>query len=288
MQARTSEGITSGSGFRAKASVDHHGLDLDWRVTELGCLPFQGNLCGGLAALLCSDSVLPEVRVSSDSAKILGEGFSSLPKLTVNQSVRLALTRAAHGQPAAVRLLLVVDQFEELFTDKRLTDADREQFVGALEALACSGAAWVIAALRSDFSQAAQKLASLRDRSRMELPPLSASALRRIIEHPARQARLSFEHQRGASLADRILDDAHGHAEGLPLISHVLRELYERRTTGGVLTFASYEDLGGLDGAQSRRAEKVFNRLPAGSQEKLASVLRALLDRKSTRLNSSH
>jgi hypothetical protein len=108
------------------------------------------------------------------------------------------------------------------------------------------------------------------------LPPTS-DALRRLIEEPARLAGLHFERREEHSLSDRILRDAAVHAELLPLVEHVLRELFEQRTAEGRLSFAAYESLGGVEGALAKRAETVFTALAGDAQECLGPVLKSLV-----------
>jgi tetratricopeptide (TPR) repeat protein/energy-coupling factor transporter ATP-binding protein EcfA2 len=265
------------------AIVEHEvdGVISGWRWAVLTPEQLEGRLCEGLARLLCAEGVLPELRSHEDSVRVLAEGLATAPKQTVDQSVRPGLARAGQSKRPASRLLLVVDQLEELFTDKRLTEAERGQFVAVLEALARSGVAWVLATVRSDFYQHCQRLPGLmrmkEGPGQTDLLAPSADALRRLIEQPARLAGLSFQQREGAFLADRILADATVHAELLPLVSYVLRELFEQRTPQGILTFATYEQLGGVEGALAKRAESVFKGLPAAAQGELSAVLRALV-----------
>ena len=65
--------------------------------------------------------------------------------------------------------------------------------------------------------------------------------------------------------------------EALPLLEFTLDELFRQRTESGVLTFAAYERLGGLEGALARRAEEVFAAQDPAVQAVLPSVLRALV-----------
>jgi WD40 repeat protein len=297
LQRKAQEGcafvLISGASGSGKSSLARAGVvpavveyEVDTAVSEwrhLVCTPaeFGGNLCRGLAVSLTSAGVLPELRVSEDSISVLAEGLATAPKATVDQSIRPALQRAAQPSRGAVRLLLLVDQFEEVFTDKRVAEADRQQFTKALEALARSGVVWVLATVRSDFYQYCQRLPALirlkEGPGQVDLLPPTPDALRRLIEYPARLAGLRFEESNGTSLADRILADATLHAELLPLVSYVLRELFEQRTSQGVLTFAVYQQLGGVEGAMARRAENVFGTLSFAAQGELLSVLRALV-----------
>lgn len=253
---------------------------IGWRY--LVCTPaqFAGDLCGGLARLLCSKDVLPETMVSADK---LAEGFKTAPpNVTVDQSIRPALAAAAQGKLGATRLLVLVDQMEELFTDKNLTDRDRDCFVSVLEALASSGVAWVLATVRSDFYQQCQGISALMRMkqspgpSQIDLLPPEADALGELIRQPAKLAGLRFEEMDGKSLAGRILDDAAANRGLLPLVSYLLRELFEQRTPGGLLTFASYRELGGIAGSLGLRAEQVFSKLPPKVQAVFGQVMHAL------------
>jgi pentatricopeptide repeat protein len=297
LQRKAQEGcafvLISGASGSGKSSLARAGVlpaiiehEVDstvagWRYAV--CTPSQlgENMCAGLARVLCGEAVLPELGIAPDSVRVLAEGFAQAPKPTVDQSVRPALMRAAQGKAGAIRLFLLVDQLEELFVDKRLKDDDRERFTAALEALARSGSVWVLGTVRSDFYQHCQRLPALirmkEGAGQVDLLPPTSDALGRLIVHPARLARLTFERRDGASLEDRILSDATSHAELLPLLSYLLRELFEQRTPAGVLTFASYEQLGGVEGALAKRAETVFAALPGAAQLELTQVLRALV-----------
>jgi formylglycine-generating enzyme required for sulfatase activity len=63
----------------------------------------------------------------------------------------------------------------------------------------------------------------------------------------------------------------------LPLLSFLLDQLWRRRTPEGMLTFAAYNDLGGLEGAIGRRAEEVFREQPDAVRNELVALLRALV-----------
>ncbi len=182
-----------------------------------------------------------------------------------------------------MRLLLVLDQMEELWTDRRCTAEDRESLLSAIEALARSGRAWVLATLRSDFyPQAQQSDAFLRLKGaggQYDLRAPGAAALARVIVEPARLAGLGFERDEatGRSLDQQILEDAVRQPEALPLLQYALRELYEGCDGGSLLSFSAYEALGGVEGALGRRAEAVFSALPEESRAAFGEVFRSLV-----------
>ncbi|MFQ5578776.1 MAG: hypothetical protein ACE5G8_17500, partial [Anaerolineae bacterium] len=161
------------------------------------------------------------------------------------------------GDPPARRLLLVVDQFEELFTLCRNHD-DRRQFIENL-LFACSagdGRVIVLLTLRADFYHrcaAHRGLAAKLAARQILLEFMNRAELRRAIEQPARQVGLNFE----PGLVDTILTDVTRQPGALPLLQHALLELWERRA-GRMLTRQAYRVSGGVQGAIARRAEALY------------------------------
>src|SRR5205814_10286458 len=96
---------------------------------------------------------------------------------------------------------------------------------------------------------------------------------------PARAAGLRFEVDTSAQMGlDEVLRDSSAEQPGnLPLLEFALEELYRQRTAGGMLTYAAYESIGGVDGALSRRAETVFASVSAEVQNAFPHVFSALL-----------
>jgi len=110
------------------------------------------------------------------------------------------------------------------------------------------------------------------------LPPDDAE-IGQIIRQPALEAGLRFEIDpvRGLSLDEIIRQTAVREKGALPLLSFLLDQLWRRRSDAGLLTFAVYEELGGLEGAIGRRAEEVFLDQPEDVRKELVPVLRALV-----------
>ncbi len=150
--------------------------------------------------------------------------------------------------------VLVVDQFEELFT--LCDDASvRERFVDAL--LAWDGK--VVIALRADFygeCAAFPALARAISDNQILLGPMQPDELRRAIEAPAAHVGLRFE----SGLVDVVLRDVAGEPGALPLLEHALLETWERRD-GRTLTLEGYEESGGVRGAIALTAEREFEDL---------------------------
>lgn len=254
------------------------------RPSDRGGQPIEGLA----AAMIQGGEALPELAHAPFDYTV--EAFAALlrdaPAHAVSP-IRQALgqTGRAGGlsEVGEARLVIVVDQLEELFTQERLPQSEREAFVTALQALATSRLAWVVATMRSDFFDRLEKLPALAMLSAGEgryllLPPGEAE-IGQIIRRPAREAGLRFEIDpaRAEGLDDVILYAA-GRASGaLPLLSFLLDQLWRRRTPEGTLTFTAYDDLGGLEGAVGRRAEEVFREQPDAVRDELTGLLRALV-----------
>ena len=131
--------------------------------------------------------------------------------------------------PKTQSLLLIIDQFEELFT-QTLDDDERQQFIRLLlRAVEISHAPTrIVLTMRSDFLG---KCAAYPDLNLFvsdhlfQIEPMTPENLRLAIEGPTRLAGLQLEE----GLVSRILHDAGGASEKLPLVEHALLELYERR-----------------------------------------------------------
>jgi formylglycine-generating enzyme required for sulfatase activity len=238
-----------------------------------------------LAAALLAPAALPELAGLQYTAATLASLLREAPGqagLPIRQGLLAAGAAAGLTKIAEARLVIIVDQLAELFTIEGCGQPAREAFVAALDALARSGLAWVVAAMRSDFFDRLETLPSLAALStgeaRFLLLPPDPAEIGQIIRQPALEAGLRFEVDTdGVGLDERIRQAAVGEPGALPLLSFLLDQLWQRRSAEGLLTFAAYEQLGGLEGAIGRRAEDVFQAQPASVQRELAAVLRSLV-----------
>jgi WD40 repeat protein/energy-coupling factor transporter ATP-binding protein EcfA2 len=198
-------------------------------------------------------------------AKRLLDGLSE-----PGQSLRY-LSREVLEDTGKKELVLVIDQFEELFT-RAGAESERRAFILAiLNAVeAANGPVTVILTMRSDFLG---KCAFYPDLNTyvsdhfLQVGPMSLEELCRAIEEPARLVDLHFE----KGLVNRILNDVKGAPGELPLLEHALLELYERRQ-GSRLTARAYEEIGGIEGALVKRAESEYAKLDDGQREILRKM----------------
>jgi WD40 repeat protein/transcriptional regulator with XRE-family HTH domain len=161
------------------------------------------------------------------------------------------------GSGANTRVLLVIDQFEELFALCR-SEAERASFISNLltAALEVDGPAIVVITLRADFYAHCANYPELREalaKHQEYIGAMNDEELRRAIEEPARRGRWELE----PGLVDVLLHDV-GHEPGaLPLLSHALFETWQRRR-GRMMTLSGYASSGGVRGAIAETAEAVF------------------------------
>ncbi len=281
----------SGKSSLARAGVlpdvcqDELDADLHrWRWLAVKPSQLGEDLTRGLVESLClSSHALPELREwAAELAELDPRESSSLQdwKTLFCTRVRDALKKAgANG--GTTRLIVLLDQLEELFSDTAIASIHRERLFETLEMLARSGFVWVLATVRSDFYQHCQTLPSLMRMKEgagwFDLLPPPPDALSRVITEPAFQAGLRFERRDDLCLSDTILREATEHKELLPLVEHLLLELCERRSEDGTLTFAEFQRLGGVEGALRQRCEETFAGLSPAVQAALEAVLAGLV-----------
>jgi tetratricopeptide (TPR) repeat protein/energy-coupling factor transporter ATP-binding protein EcfA2 len=197
-----------------------------------------------------------------------------LEQLTGEDGIGRAVKRVL-PHDKQVELLLVIDQFEELFT---LTPkAQRIAFLDALvNAISDPHSRLrVVVTLRADFYDRPLNYRILGDllRKRTEvILPFSTDELRDAIVLPAENTGAQFEE----GLVEQIAREIDGETGMLPLLQYALTELYEQRK-GQMLTHAAYESFGGVAGALSRRAEETYAQFDHAHQETVKQVFLRLI-----------
>ncbi|MCE3246297.1 MAG: transcriptional activator domain [Geminicoccaceae bacterium] len=175
------------------------------------------------------------------------------------------------------RLILAVDQFEELFTACR-DEGERAGFAEALVSIADDPdqRAGVVLAIRADFYGRCadyRELSAQISANQVLVGPLTRDELRQAIELPAQRAGLRVE----PALVSELIDDVADRPGGLPLLSTALLELWEARS-GRTLRHASYVASGGVSGAVARLAERAYRGLSETQRERARAILLRLAD----------
>ncbi len=191
----------------------------------------------------------------------------------------------AEGLGPQGRFVLVVDQFEEVFT--QCADSEkRVRFVRVLLALASRGL--VVLGVRADFYQHCASLADLGGLladNQVVVGALAEDDLRRAITLPAIQFGCTVE----PGLAELMIADlglrpglgsmpgVAGYEPGaLPLLAYALRATWDRRL-GNTLTVAGYREAGGIHGAVAAEAERICADLPAGGVDAARRIMLRLV-----------
>ncbi|MGD2059697.1 MAG: BTAD domain-containing putative transcriptional regulator [Acidimicrobiia bacterium] len=180
-----------------------------------------------------------------------------------------ALQHVGGVLPSGSSLLLLVDQFEELFT--LVDDKTRSKFIDLLSVSVANGYARVVITLRADFLDrplAFSELSDLFDQRMVTVGSPSEDELREAIIGPANS--VGVEVDRG--MTERIVNEVHDRPGALPLLQHTLSELFIGRESD-LLEVDAYEQIGGVSGSLGNRAERTF----ADLDESARAVAKQLL-----------
>jgi hypothetical protein len=199
--------------------------------------------------------------------KLRSLGSTSGRAISLNDIVDGFLER----QQGIDRVLIVVDQFEELYTLTSDEEA-RRRFLDELLATSsrAGSKANIALTLRGDFVGKALAYRPLSDRlqdAQINLGPMTRQELEHAICKPAEKIQMEFE----SGLVARILHDVGEEPGNLPLLEFVLKELWDKRR-GGVLLNETYDAIGGLQGAVAMKADELFKELSSAEQKILQRV----------------
>lgn len=251
------------TGFMARAGPQ-------WRMATMrpGSRPFE-NLAG---ALLANSALGPERNGKPDAAPFLAATLRRGPMGLVE-----ALRETQF--PPETNLLVVVDQFEEIF---RFRQDDQTFQADAFVSLLLESAAqrespiYIVLTMRSDYIGKCAVFTGLPEaisKSEYLTPRLSRQQMRAAIEGPARVFGGDVE----SLLVNRLLNEAGGNPNDLPVLQHLLMRMWTYRhppaspcnpstsmpvqePAGRVLTLQDYEAVGGFEHALSRHADEAFEK----------------------------
>ncbi|MFG1674646.1 SUMF1/EgtB/PvdO family nonheme iron enzyme [Micromonospora sp. NPDC049282] len=238
-----------------------------WRIMRMTPGEIEGNPFHALAAELADVSTDVRASAVQDLALKLERDPGSF-----GQHVDSVL----HEHPSWAKVLLLVDQFEELFASTT-EERQRAQFVTLLSEAVKTQRVVVLLTLRADFYAHCldhpELAALLRDGS-FPLGAPTMGALFRMITRPAEIAGLRFE----AQLAERILEDAGAEPGSLALMAFALNLICQHASDDRQLLVSEYDRIGGIRGAIATRAEEIFDHLTAANREQLPVLFRKLTD----------
>jgi WD40 repeat protein/DNA-binding SARP family transcriptional activator len=271
--------VIVGSSGSGKSSVVAAGLlprlreDGNWLVASFrpGRRPFSA-LAGALLPLL--------ERQLSETDRLLEVEKLAQALYDGDLELQQVVGRINEKEGGEKRLLLVGDQFEELYT-LCPNPGTRRRFVDSLLEAAASGAGKsvpplvILLSLRADFMGQALShrpfANALQDASLM-LGPMTREEMQAAIEMPAQKQGALFE----AGLVNRILDDVGDEPGNLPLLEFALTLLWERADSGW-LTHEAYDAIDRVDGALARYAGEVYAALDEAQRDAARRVFLQLI-----------
>src|SRR5690606_10483863 len=197
------------------------------------------------------------VKVATQAAESIQDQLHQEDGL--NRAINAALP------PNDTELILVLDQFEEVFT-QTTAERHRAHFLRLLSrgVTAADSRLRLIITLRADFYDRPLLYAGfgelMRQRTEIVLP-MSAEELSAAVSGPAQRVGLVLDD----GLVDRIVDSVIEQPGSLPLLQFTLSELYERRKKDR-LTLKAYDAIGGVSGALAGRADELYDQLSPAQQ----------------------
>ncbi|WP_404790155.1 SUMF1/EgtB/PvdO family nonheme iron enzyme [Altericista sp. CCNU0014] len=222
--------------------------------------------------------ILAPIRPGESPLNSLNSVLKELGVVETDQNDSKMLSKAIASwiqSHSEIKLLLVIDQFEELITLCR-NDQERHQFLDLLANLLKThhGVFRLVVTLRSDFEPQFRStpLETLWKDARFVVPAMTREELRTVIEEPASARVVYFESldNRG-NLVDQLIDEVAGMPGALPLLSFALSELYLKlarryltaqintETVERAITWSDYDALGGVTKSLTRRADEEYD-----------------------------
>lgn len=249
-----------------------------WRMAVLR--PGNQPLRNLARALLAQEALGPERGGDENSEAFLLATLRRGPLGLVEFRREVAL-------PPNTNLLVLVDQFEEIFRYRQQHDINEaDAFVALLLASAAQSELplYVAITLRSDFLGDCILFAGLPETlndSQFLTPRLTREQLQEAIIGPARV----FGGEVEPALVNRLLNDMGADPDQLPLMQHALMRLWNRanRPSSMTLTVQDYETIGGLKEALSRHADETYELLDETQKAIAETLFRSLCERSAAR-----
>ena len=245
----------------------------------------KSSLLRGLADTLAKAFPLSLNNSGIDIAKDLESSFSgdyniSLTLLQQMVSAEISAASVNESIPTDYRIILVIDQMEELFT----LNYPREIVEGFLHLLAFltqHKKIWVISTLRSDFYANCLEyeiLVEMKKNGLYDLTTPTVNDITQMVKYPAAVYGVQFERlDSGEGLDDIIIEKAAQNVYSLPLLEYLLEQLYLKKIKDSfnniILTYEAYHEIGEFEGAISNAGEKTLMSLTPEQQKEFPFVV---------------
>ncbi|MGP3951451.1 nSTAND1 domain-containing NTPase [Streptomyces sp. 7N604] len=173
------------------------------------------------------------------------------------------------------KLIVAIDQFEELYTLNIPPETTSDILAEILKAQNVGAQLKLILSLRADcLPQCIEnpQIAAALSQSTIMMSTMSREQIRRAVVAPATARGYTVEKE----LTERIVTEASRQGGSLPLMSHALREVWQR-ARGKALTMAQYDAVGGIGGAIEQTAENFYQSLSNREKEEIERILLRLI-----------
>jgi len=224
---------------------------------------------GQLARAIEKATITHSTEIPFDYWKTVQTELQKSPEKFVDYLWRLLRSSHLDG-----KILLIVDQFEELVT--RSDNNSMKCFADIIKASldVPDSPLSIVVTLRSDFVTPVLQSTELQNilRKSLLLPSIGRDRLGKVIKGPAEVAGLNFE----AGLIQRMVADT-GQGEALPLLAFTLREMYEKLKGKNQFDHLIYDAVGGINGALTKQAERVITLLEEMNPAAVEHVFPTLL-----------
>ena len=247
-------------------------------VVMAGLLPrLQQGALSGSERWVYLQSMLPGKHPIEALIQTLKRHLPDISLKTLREDLEDDTTQGLHLLAAQLvkergsRVVLLVDQFEELFTQTE-TEDERQRFIDLLLTAVTmpGGPLLVLLTLRADFYDRPMQyppLSRLMQAHQRQVLPMDVEDLRATIEQPAAlpDVQLSFE----GNLVGDLLFEVRGQIGALPLLQFALYQLFDKRDRR-CLTLQAYHEMGGVKGALSQHADEAYQALPSDEHRQMA------------------
>jgi WD40 repeat protein len=239
------------------------------------------NKPSGWAHVICTPGEAPVTAVREALVPAISDDSKAMRELVRVEDPEAMVSAVSRWRKRSKHALLVVDQFEELFT---LNPPEvQTDFAELLGRLAIDADVRVLLSIRDDFLVYCHSHEPLRP-ILSELTVLGAptgAALRRAVVQPALKCGYRFEDE---ALVDGMMAEVEGERGALPLLAFAAAELWERRDKDqGLLTRDAYEVIGGVGGALAQHAELTLEHIGADQTPTVRELFRNLVTSQGTR-----
>ncbi len=227
------------------------------------------------AAELLAWALTPPGTATARGAAWRAEWQALAATIAGQDGLAAAASQVLAGHPDGTRLLITVDQFEELVSAAPDVAHELDAMLGSVTSRWPDGTRRVQAVVvtRIDFLHQLAAFPHINEAwqsTNVVVPPMTREQLRQVISAPLDDLKgIRF----AAGVADQILHDTPTGPGALPMLEYTLTELWKRQQRG-VITAAAYRDVGGVDGALARSAERaLWERADASEHAAVEQVL---------------